>query len=71
MCRFFFNLLADDLKIPDLVGLELENDAEIRRCAQEHICDLWAQRVLAGREPLTGWLEVVDEDARSVLRLRL
>ncbi len=71
MRRFFFHLMADDLKIPDLIGVELKDTAAARLHAEAQLADLWAQRVLAGQAPLTGWLEVVDQEERAVLNLRL
>ena len=71
MPRFFFHVIADDLKVPDLVGVELGDAAAVRHLGEAQLAELWAQRVLAGQPPLTGWLEVVDSDERAVLNLPL
>lgn len=71
MHRFYFHVIADALEAPDLVGVELEDIAAVRQYAEVQLTEVWAQRVLAGQPPLMGWLEVVDEEERAVLRLPL
>ena len=71
MNRYFFHVVSDDLSATDLVGVELKNVAAARDHAEAKLKELWAQRVLAGQPPLTGWLEVVDQEERAVLTLQL
>ena len=71
MHRYFFHVVSDDINAPDLVGIELKGVAEARGYAEAKLREVWAQRVLSGRPPLTGWLEVVDQQDRAVLRLPL
>ena len=71
MNRYFFHVVSDDITAPDLVGVELRSFAAARDHAETKLRELWAQRVLAGKPPLTGWLEVVDQEERAVLRLQL
>ncbi len=71
MRRFFFHVESDDLKVPDLVGAELRDIATVRAYAETQLTEIWAQRILTGQPPLTGWLEVVDQEERAVMRLPL
>ena len=71
MRRYFFHVAADNLEVPDLVGIELANFRAVREHADKHLADIWTQRVLAGQPPLVGWLEVVDHEERGVLNLPL
>ena len=71
MPRYYFHLVADGLEVPDLIGTDLEGLAAVRQYAEMHLADIWAQRVLAGKPPLTGWLDVVDGEERAVMRLPL
>jgi len=71
MQRFYFHVTADDLTVPDLVGVDLRDTAEARHHAESQRAEIWAQRVLTGLPPLTGWIEVVDSEERAVLSLRL
>ena len=71
MRRYFFHVKANDLEVPDLVGVELANCDAVREHAEKQRADIWTQRVLAGQPPLVGWLEVVDHEERGVLNLPL
>jgi hypothetical protein len=71
MRRYFFHVKADNLEVPDLVGVELANPDAVREHAEKHRADIWTQRVLAGKQPLVGWLKVVDHEERGVLNLPL
>lgn len=71
MTRYFFNVSAEDDKVTDLVGVHLPDIEAVRRHAAAQVTELWAQRVLAGKPPPIGWLEVVDDEERGVLRVPL
>lgn len=71
MRRYYFHLVADGLEVPDLVGADLEDLEAVRQHAEEKRADIWAQRVLAGKPPLSGWLDVIDHEERGVMRLPL
>ena len=71
MMRYFFHVTAEDGSVPDLVGIELPDAEAVRRNADLQVTELWAERVLAGKPPLIGWLDVVDEEERGVLRIPL
>lgn len=71
MQRFYFHVTADDLRIPDLVGIDLKDTAAARHHAETQLTEIWAQRVLTGLPPLSGWLDVVDSEERAVLSLPL
>ncbi|WP_037500399.1 DUF6894 family protein [Sphingomonas jaspsi] len=69
--RYFFNVHAADGTIPDLVGMDLPHTEAAKEYADAHVVDLWQARILAGKPPYFGWLEVVDEFQRAVLKLPL
>ncbi len=71
MTRYFFNVLAEDETTTDLVGVDLPNVDAARRYAETLVSELWDERILAGKPPLIGWLEVVDDEERGVLRVPL
>lgn len=71
MQRYFFHIIAEGLEAPDLIGADLDGHTAVRQYAEAQRADIWAQRVLAGKPPLTGWLEVVDHEEREVMRLPL
>lgn len=71
MMRYFFHVSAEDATVPDLVGIELPDAEAVRRNADSQVTELWAERVLAGKPPLIGWLDVVDEEERGLLRIPL
>ncbi len=71
MTRYFFNVSADDQNAADLVGIDLPGIEGARRYAAAQVTELWEARVLAGKPPLVGWLEVVDDQERAVLRVPL
>ena len=69
--RYFFNVHAGDGEISDLVGIELPHIEAVRERAATHIVELWEARILAGKPPYVGWLDVVDEYQRAVLQTPL
>lgn len=69
--RYFINVSADEGTITDLVGVDLPDVEAARRHAISHRSELWETRILAGKPPLVGWLEVTDEHERGVLRIPL
>lgn len=71
MRRYFCHVVSEDVNFPDLVGVELKNIATVREYAEAKLNEIWTQRILAGQPPLTGWLEVVDQEERGVLKLPL
>ncbi len=71
MTRYFFNVCTQDETVADLVGVDLPDIAAVRRYAASQVTELWEARILAGKPPLIGWLEVVDEEERGVLRVPL
>ncbi len=71
MSRYFFNVLAEDGTTTDLVGVDLPNVDAARRYAVAQVTELWDERILSGKPPLVGWLEVVDVEERAVLRVPL
>lgn len=71
MMRYFFNISAEDETATDFVGVDLPDVAAARRHAASQVTELWTERILSGQPPLIGWLEVVDEEARAVVRVPL
>ncbi len=71
MTRYFFNVSADDESVADLVGIDLPDIEAVRRYAASQVTELWEARVLAGKPPLIGWLDVVDDQERGVIRIPL
>ena len=69
--RYFFNVSAENGTVSDLVGVDLPGIEAVRHYATAHVTELWEARVLAGKPPLVGWLEVLDDDERGVLRIPL
>ena len=69
--RYFFNISAEDETVTDLVGVDLPGVEAVRPYAAAQVTELWEARVLAGKPPLVGWLEVLDEHERGVLRIPL
>lgn len=69
--RYFFNVSAEDDAVADLVGVNLPDIEAVRHYAAGQVTELWEARVLAGKPPLIGWLEVLDDHERAVLRLPL
>ena len=69
--RYFFHVSADDATVTDLIGMDLPDLEAVRRHSDVQVTELWAKRVLAGKPPLIGWLDVVDEEERGVLRIPL
>ena len=69
--RYFFNIRAEDGTIPDLVGTHLPDVEALRKHAAAHVVDRWEVRVMAGKSPYAGWLEVVAEYHRSVFQIPL
>ncbi len=71
MTRYFFHVSAEDGTIADLVGVELPDVHAARSHASSLVTELWTERVMAGKPPLIGWLEVVDDYERGALRIPL
>jgi hypothetical protein len=69
--RYYFNIRAEEGVIPDLVGADLPDVEAAKAHAAGHLVELWEARVLAGKPPYAGWLEVVDEDQRAVFQMPL
>ena len=69
--RYFFHVSAEDETFTDLVGVDLPDVDAARRYALSRTSELWDERILAGKSPLIGWLEVVDDEERAVLRVPL
>ena len=69
--RCFFNVFAEDETVTDLIGVDLPGVGAVRHYAAAQVTELWEARVLAGKPPLVGWLEVLDDNERSVLRMPL
>ena len=69
--RYFFNIVAEDGTITDLVGVDLPSVEAVRPLAAAQVTELWEARILAGKPPLVGWLEVLDDHERPVLRIPL
>ena len=71
MKRYFFHVSAEDATVTDLIGIELPDAEAVRDYADLQKAELWSERVLAGKPPPIGWLGVVDEEDRAVLRMPL
>jgi len=71
MTRYYFNVSAENESGTDLVGIDLPSLEAARHHAISQVTELWAERLLLGKQPLAGWLEVVDDEARAALRLPL
>ena len=69
--RYFFNVSTEDGNVTDLVGVDLPGVDAVRHYAAAQVNELWEARVLAGKPPLVGWLEVIDDNERGVLRMPL
>ena len=69
--RYFFNVSTEDGNVTDLVGVDLPGVDAVRHYAAAQVTELWEARVLAGKPPLVGWLEVIDDNERGVLRMPL
>ena len=69
--RYFFHVTSDDGNVTDLVGVDLPDVAAPRYHAAAQVTELWEARVLAGKPPLVGWVEVTDDNQRGVLRMPL
>jgi hypothetical protein len=69
--RYFFNICAEDGTVTDFVGADLAGIQAVRDYAAAHVIELWEARVMAGKPPLVGWLDVIDEHSRAVFRIPL
>jgi hypothetical protein len=69
--RYFFNVSAEDETIPDLVGIELPHIEAVRQAAAVEVAQIWEARVMAGKPPYVGWLDVVDDHQRPVFKIPL
>ena len=69
--RYFFNISTEDGTVTDLVGVDLPGVEAVRSYGAAQVTELSEARVLAGKAPLVGWLEVVDDHERGVLRIPL
>ena len=71
MPTFFFNVDCDDTQLTDIVGEDCACAEEARHEAHRLARELVQQRLLDGRHPSAGWVEVEDEEHRPILRLPL
>ena len=69
--RYFFTVRAEGETIPDLVGVDLPHTDAARQYAAAQVIELWEARLLAGKAPYVGWLEVTDDQQRGVFQIPL
>lgn len=65
MPRFFFNTTCPDRELTDLVGERCRTLEEARGHARKLASELANSQLFAGQAP-TGWIEVEDEQHRSL-----
>lgn len=69
MSRYFFNFEGEDTAAPDLVGRDLTDDEAAKAEGAKLAADIGLPNALEGELPAFEWIEITDEEQRTVARL--
>jgi hypothetical protein len=69
--RYYFNVCCDDFEATDVVGETCRNDVDALAGAMRAASAVVRKRLQADELSQNGWIDVEDEQHRSVLRLPL